>query len=54
MRHKDEGGATAGVRFGSITDIKAYPVDVRFTPKADIELRETHIALHDYDHFSSF
>jgi hypothetical protein len=37
MRHKDEGGATADVRFGSKADIEPCLGDVRFTPKADID-----------------
>jgi len=35
-------------------DIGTQSWNVRFVPKADMELRETHIALYDYDHFSSF
>src|SRR5215469_3235063 len=34
MRHKDEGGSTADVRFGSKAHIGLVPVDVRFTPES--------------------
>jgi hypothetical protein len=34
MRHKDEGGATADVRFGSKADIATSPTNVRFTPES--------------------
>jgi len=34
MRHKDEGGSTADVRFGSEADIEMRLPDVCFTPKS--------------------
>jgi hypothetical protein len=34
MRYKDEGGASADVRFGSKADIEARPRIVRFTPES--------------------
>jgi len=34
MRHKDEGGATADVRFGSKADIQRRLANVRFTPES--------------------
>jgi hypothetical protein len=34
MRHKDESGATADVRFGSKADIGAQLDHVRFTPES--------------------
>src|SRR5215469_3443670 len=38
MRHKDEGGSTADVRFGSKAEIAARPRNVRFTPKSGHQL----------------
>ena len=43
MRHKDEGGSTANVRFGSKTDRH-----VRFVPKADITHRSERSLLFDH------